>query len=705
MKTSAAFKCLTPLAVLLSSTVWADAFDTCPSKAYLFQSEPVQVYGVNLVTGLTTLLQGDTGLDANINGVGFDFDSRYIYGYDTTNKQIVRLGKDFQAEVLNTSGLPTDHTFFVGDVYNKYYYLYRKNRGLFRIDLTPLDTDPNATLIVEQISETAVRNLTDFAFHPGNGKLYGVDNNNGYLYEFSPTTGDATYIGDTGHTGTFGAGYFDVNGYYYISRNSDGHIFRINLSTQAIIDSGNVPAEPFALGPDSKQNDGARCANAPVIDEDSNIDFGDAPDTYSTTLASNGPRHEIDSITWLGSQAPDGEADGFTGALTDDTTGTDDEDGFTLVTPLEAGLDAIAQVSTSTSGYLSVWIDWNLDGDFADENEHVISDQTTTAGLNSLFFEVPVDAQQGTSWARVRFSQQQGLDYFGGSTSGEVEDHQVYIVSDGVSVRHYPNASSYATVAFEDNWPYEADYDMNDVVVHFRITEFVKNNQVQKAVIQGRLGALGADYRNGFAIRLQGLQRSELDTDLTRQYHNQQLLSESGVETDANETIFIVSDDLSTKKTTGCRYFRTQNSCKQEESFAFEIRVSMKDGADVSSLVNMPYDPFVFATPGYFHGAGLPQHPGRSYEIHLPGQAPTEKFNTALFGLGDDASNPDADIYYKTAANYPWALLINQEWQWPTEFTDLVEAYPNFANFAQQIGDNDDWYQSQHAITPLIYTP
>ncbi|MGR5542955.1 LruC domain-containing protein, partial [Vibrio campbellii] len=85
------------------------------SQAYLFQSKPVQVYGVNLVTGQSTLLQGDTGTTANVNGVGFDFDSRYIYGYDTTNKKIVRLGKDFKVEDIYTSGLPTAYTFYVGD--------------------------------------------------------------------------------------------------------------------------------------------------------------------------------------------------------------------------------------------------------------------------------------------------------------------------------------------------------------------------------------------------------------------------------------------------------------------------------------------------------------------------------------------------------------------------------------------------------------
>ncbi len=54
---------ITTLSLLLSASLVANAapFDTCPSKAYLFQSTPVQVWGVNLVTGSTTLLEDDTG--------------------------------------------------------------------------------------------------------------------------------------------------------------------------------------------------------------------------------------------------------------------------------------------------------------------------------------------------------------------------------------------------------------------------------------------------------------------------------------------------------------------------------------------------------------------------------------------------------------------------------------------------------------------
>ncbi|NOJ06447.1 LruC domain-containing protein [Vibrio splendidus] len=700
---------ITTLSLLLSAPLVANAapFDTCPSKAYLFQSTPVQVWGVNLVTGSTTLLEDDTGMNANINGVGFDFQDRYIYGYDTTNKRLVRLGQDFQAEVINTSGLPTDHTFYVGDVYDHVYYLYRTGKGLFTVDLSPLDTDPNATVTVNKIAGSpATVKLTDFAFHPSDGSLYGIDNNSGGLYSFNPTTGAETYIGDTGETGTFGAGYFDVNGYYYVSRNQDGKIYRINLSPDnaANIAAGIVPAVEFVSnGPASGQNDGARCANAPVVNEDSNIDFGDAPDSYLTLLASNGPRHELDGITWLGTTPPDADLDGYVTPQSDETVGVDDEwanGGIGFVTALEAGLDSKVVIEASTTGYLSAWIDWNQDGSFDGANEQVFTDYALDAGENDLFLNVDINALTGTTWARFRFSQQTNLSYFGGSTSGEVVDIQVDVLNDGATARYFPSASGYATLAYEDNWPYKADYDMNDAVIIYRITEILKDGKVVKSTIDGRLAAVGATYRNGFAVRLPNLAPSSVDSGNSYMKHNG-VFTDLDMEDGRSEAIFIAAEDLTSKTETSCTFYRTSNSCKDNEQFSFQIGISLSgDGISTDTWTDMPYDPFIFATPGYYHGENLPLHPGRSWEVHLPDQAPTEAFDTTnLFeaGLGVDDSNPSTGKYFKTVENHPWALIVtsDDEWEWPLEYVDIVTAYPEFKEFAESGGDtNQTWYQS-----------
>jgi LruC domain-containing protein len=124
-------------------------------------------------------------------------------------------------------------------------------------------------------------------------------------------------------------------------------------------------------------------------------------------------------------------------------------------------------------------------------------------------------------------------------------------------------------------------------------------------------------------------------------------------------------------------------------------------------MMSMPYDPFIFATPNYYHGDQLPFQPGRTWEVHLLDTAPTEKFNHAeLWGLGVDASNEIEGRYFKTENNLPWAIMIPDEWQWPAERVDVVTSYPKFKAFAESGGEQDkNWYKTEHANQNRIYQP
>ncbi|PKF77647.1 LruC domain-containing protein [Vibrio sp. vnigr-6D03] len=717
------------------------SFDTCPSKAFLFQSEPIEVWGVNLVTGSTEQLNTSNSYAGNINGVGFDFgfaegedesagtDKRFIYGYDTKDMKIVRVGKNYNVQVLNVTGLPSN-TFFVGDVYNRTYYLYRKNVGLYKIDLTPLDSDPNATLSLDLVSANSTVNLTDFAFHPGNGKLYGVDNNTGKLHEFATDgSGTISEIGDVGQLGTFGAGYFDVDGYYYVSRNSDvmsdgeviregGKIYRIDLTLDGNgdIDPSGITAVDFASGPTSNQNDGARCANAPIIGTDSGIDFGDAPDAYSTLLASNGPRHEIDGTTWMGVSTPDGDADAAQSPSSDNTIETADEDGVGFVTSIEPGLDSVITVYASTSGTLNAWMDWEGNNQFTDSYDQIITDYSLTAGLNTIVLSAPITAVAGSSWSRFRFSQQSGLGYFGGSTSGEVEDHIITISDVDTREEFFPSNEGYVTLAYEDNWPETADYDMNDFVARYQIKQTLKTisgtEYVAKSVIKGTLDAVGASYRSGFAVNIPGIDNSNIDTTKTRLYHNGSLVDFDTLESsETTETTFIIIENARDAQVNSCSYFRTVKDCREDVALEFELHVSYVDPTLNGSIAAMPYKPFIFGTPGYPHGSVFNTPPGRSLEIHLPDNAPTSKFDTSFFDLpGEDDSNTETGKYYKTSNNLPWAIMlfedaeVDTQWIWPTEGTDLLEAYPNFQHYTENGGNtHTDWFEAANAVAAKCY--
>jgi LruC domain-containing protein len=714
------------LSVPLFTNAYAAPFSTCPSKAFLFQGNPVASYGVNLVTGNYELLEDNPGIAANINGLGFNEQDRYLYGFNTTDLEMVRMGSDFQVEKLKLKRLPKGVSFFVGDVSDHYYYLYSKNEGLYKVDLSPLSNNINAALKAELLSANSSLNLTDFAFHPNNNMIYGVDNNSGILYQMDPQTGDTLAIGDSGETGTFGAMYFDVNGYLYLSRNQDGKIYRIDLSSLQPTTNNeelmalDVRAVKFSDGPSSSQNDGARCASAPLIDENtpSTIDFGDAPQSYATLLADNGPRHLLDGQTYLGLMPPDGDYDGYSGADSDDSSlvneqSYDDEDGVNFVSSLEIGLDSVVSVYASRDGILNAWFDWNGDGDFSDENEQNLVDISLTAGFNNLVLRVPDSAVSGNSWSRFRFSQQSGLNYNGGSSSGEVEDHAISISESGLSYRYYPSKNGWVTLAYEDQWPVSDDYDMNDVVMHYRTVEVIRDQLLVRIDIYGELQALGGDYHNGFAVQLDNIACTNVDSQALRLLHNnvkQQYSGQNGattyeiLESGNSNAVIMISQDLWKHVSSDCKFYRSESGCYQAETFDFEVSVPLINPLPLADLPAPPYDPFIFATEGLYHGDTFNEHPGRGLEIHLPDQAPTAKFNSNYFGLADDSSDPSADRYFRNANNLSWALEIVEEWQWPSERKSLLLAYPHFQTFVESEGDQkSNWFEPSQAVTENLF--
>lgn len=717
---------LTAVAVAIGQAampVEAAPFDTCPTQAFLMQGVPVSTYGVNLLTGNYELLSDDPGINSNVNGVGFDEQDKYIYGYASSDKSIVRMGADFQAETLNVSGLP-GKSFYVGDVANHHYYLYRVKEGFYKIDLSPLDSDSDAQLTMELINATASISITDMAFNPNDGMIYTVKNSDGKLYQIDPDSGTETYIGETGELGTFGAMYFDVRGYFYLSRNEDGKIYRIDLtgatsgSTVEALNALDVTAVHFADGPSSNQNDGARCASAPLIDPTltSDIDFGDAPATYKTTLDDNGARHTLDGSTYLGLTAPDGDYDGYVGAQSDDATvinesSYDDEDGVNFVTSVETGLDTVVSVYASKAGILSAWFDWNRDGDFDDAGEQTLVDIELHAGANNIAFRVPDDAVSGNSWSRFRFSQQEGLNYYGGSTSGEVEDHAFTISESGISYRYYPSANSWVTLAYEDQWPATDDYDMNDVVMYYRTVEVIQNNKIVRIDILGELQALGGDYHSGFAVQLENVDTSNVNEQTLRLLHNnieQQYSGTNGADTYSilesgnSNAVVVISQDLWKHADTVCKYHRTEKGCNQAQMFDFEISVPLIDPIALDTLA-APYDPFIFATEGLYHGDSIVS-PGRALEVHLVDHAPTDKFNTEFFGLESDTSDPETGRYFRNENNLPWAIELPQGWKWPSERTPILLAYPEFQPYVESDGEtHSNWSDLSQAHSKHLF--
>jgi hypothetical protein len=172
---------------------------------------------------------------------------------------------------------------------------------------------------------------------------------------------------------------------------------------------------------------------------DVDYDFGDLPTSYGMTgLGQDGARHIIaggPATLYLGTNAPDMEINGTPSltASSDDTIGTDDEDGVTFNTAswVNGTNGGTATVQVTGSGYLVAFIDWNNDGDFLEPGE-MIADQAVSTGSVALTFDIPLTTITGTtqSWlSRFRLFPEPPaysvFSYVGEALGGEVEDHLV----------------------------------------------------------------------------------------------------------------------------------------------------------------------------------------------------------------------------------------------------------------------------------------
>ncbi|MCP4709389.1 MAG: T9SS type A sorting domain-containing protein [Planctomycetes bacterium] len=165
------------------------------------------------------------------------------------------------------------------------------------------------------------------------------------------------------------------------------------------------------------------------------FDWGDAPDPFYPTLAANnGANHAIVPGFFLGlaiDAEPDGQPDGQASGDDNDIlypANGDDEDGVFFYPIIPGQVDSV-DVIASAAGTLDAWIDFDGNGSWAGAGEYIIQNAGLSAGLNTIWFNVPAGAVSGRTYARFRFSLNGLASYEGPAPEGEVEDYEVHILS------------------------------------------------------------------------------------------------------------------------------------------------------------------------------------------------------------------------------------------------------------------------------------
>jgi len=182
------------------------------------------------------------------------------------------------------------------------------------------------------------------------------------------------------------------------------------------------------------------------------IDYGDLPNSYRTTIASEGPGHILGNLR-LGANISS-EANGQPKA---DAAGDtyDDGIGFTSEPWMPGVTVGLTADVVGSNGYLVGWFDWNNDGTLSVDEMIVFGNVAN--GSNDLSISIPSDANTSGGHVFMRFrlydkTTLTGVSPTGLARNGEVEDyrHRFYptaITLSSITARSAPAAIAIGAAA------------------------------------------------------------------------------------------------------------------------------------------------------------------------------------------------------------------------------------------------------------------
>lgn len=228
------------------------------------------------------------------------------------------------------------------------------------------------------------------------------------------------------------------------------------------------------------------------------------------------------------------------------------------------------------------------------------------------------------------------------------------------------NIATYKGIlTFEDQWPSEGDYDMNDVVIKYNSTIYRQmiTNKVYKIVDEFIPIHNGGSYICGFGYQLYKLPTNGVTSIKVEGS------GEGKTETEQSHSTVILFNNI-------------RSVLGQKITVTTEL-----DNVDLSQ-VTPPYNPFIFVND-------------RSKEVHLVNYPPTNKADMELFNTQDDVSNTSAGIYY--IARYkeevqlmPFGINLPNivEFNIPAEGVKIYNTYPDFIEWVKSDGNtHKDWYK------------
>lgn len=233
----------------------------------------------------------------------------------------------------------------------------------------------------------------------------------------------------------------------------------------------------------------------------------------------------------------------------------------------------------------------------------------------------------------------------------------------------YPNASTFASVAFEDLWPSQGDYDLNDVVVNYQYKGVLNAlNKMVDMTAKYKLRAAGGIFKNAFSVELP-INKSAVTT----------ITGGLGLDASANKAILKVFAN-------SVLIVPGYNTVKGVAPNVTDTITMSMNFSTPQSFTLSSFNPFIWVDE---------TGKGRGHEVHLPDFAPSELATLATLGTASDNSIPASNRYYKTKLNLPFAINTPETFAYPAEKELIILAHLKFAAWAQSGGvQYQDWYKN-----------
>ncbi|MBP5339690.1 MAG: LruC domain-containing protein [Prevotella sp.] len=236
--------------------------------------------------------------------------------------------------------------------------------------------------------------------------------------------------------------------------------------------------------------------------------------------------------------------------------------------------------------------------------------------------------------------------------------------------------------AFEDLWPEKGDYDMNDIVVDFKHEKTMSKQKSEKEFKLYKETFYLTTYQNyvtlksGLAVRL--------NTPVTPSTISMKKIAKGSNE--AVEANFVKDRDTNSGQDVYC----LTDDVKAELGTTYILELEYATGQTQSNLATV--QPFIYRN----------EPEGKTWEVHVPFEAPTFRMNLSYFGTHDDASSVKDAKYFVRDGNYPFAFFlygakiesfINTILERSNESKAIDVFYPGFLNWSLSGGQTDaDWY-------------